>query len=106
VQEKRFRVERMIIMVVRGVVPRAKQEELEARYAYLREDPLPAGIIRSTLMRGVHNPRLYSISTVWTCTDAVNRCARKMKLLPAEKIFQTLGIRSEKQVFEVLDTVP
>jgi hypothetical protein len=95
-----------MLVVVSGIVPPPRQEELEAAFAYLKEQPLPPGVVRSTLSRCLDIPDKYLISTVWKSPEAYQRYIRKVKVLRTVRLFRKFGIKPEVLKCELLDTIP
>jgi len=96
----------MVIVETNGRIPPEHLENFEASYAYLKQKPIPTGILRSTLYSSNRKHRAYHIVTVWKSREAYQRYISKIKTLEAVRIFRSVGVEPAIKLFDVVDNIP
>jgi quinol monooxygenase YgiN len=66
-----------VITVVEGKIPQSKRKTFETSYADLRYEPMPTGLIETTLLRENNNSGIYRIQGRWKNQEAVEIMRKK-----------------------------
>ncbi len=95
-----------IITIVEGTVPAGRNAELEDAFSQAKAEPLPPGLITSTLLRNKNQPQNYLIQTVWLNHEALERMRQTTKTPKAFELFKKVGAEASIKIFEVAGSVP
>jgi quinol monooxygenase YgiN len=92
-----------VITVVEGKIPQSKRKTFETSYADLRYEPMPTGLVETTLLRENNNSGIYRIQGRWESQEAVE-IMRKKETPKAIELFQKLGVSPKLAIYEIADT--
>ncbi len=90
----------MLLTVLEGTVDPARGSDLEAAFR-AAESPIPAGLLRSELIRSAGDPTRWRIQTLWESRAALD--AMRGKGTPAGVLmFRAAGAEASLSIFEVV----
>ncbi len=95
-----------IITIVEGKVPSLKANEFEANFALAKKEPLPPGLVSTSLLRNSKNPDVYKILTVWESMEALEKMRSSTSTPKAIALFQNIGGNPTLSIHELVDVVP
>ncbi len=95
-----------IITIVEGKVPSDKSAELEYSFQAAKTQPLPPGLVTTSLLKNTNEPEVYRIQTVWENREVLEKMRQSTQTPRAIEIFQKAGANATLQVYEVVDTLP
>lgn len=95
-----------VITIVEGRVPISKAREFETAYASLKQDVLPPGLIRSSLLRNSDNPEIYRIETVWESREALEKMRSSTQTPKAIELFQKVKASPRVEIYDIVNNVP
>jgi heme-degrading monooxygenase HmoA len=94
----------MILTVLEAQVPLGKEAALQAAYAAAAKE-LPAGLVRSELLRDARDATRWRIQTWWSSREALD--AMRSTGTPAGVLmFRAANAEPTLSVFEVVNTLP
>jgi hypothetical protein len=91
----------LVITVLDAVIAPARAADLEAAYAQAAQEPLPPGLLRSSLQRSVSNPMQWRIETIWRSPEAL-AAMRQAGKPRGIQIFEAAGASPTPGIFEVV----
>ena len=77
-----------------------RESALLAAYHAAAEEPLPAGLIRSALLRDVNDPTLWRIETMWESHEALETM-RRGRTPRGLQIFLSVAAEPSLTIFDV-----
>lgn len=95
-----------VITIVEGRVPISKAREFETAYASLKQDVLPPGLIRSSLLRNNDNPDIYRIETVWENREVLEKMRSSTQTPKAIELFQKVKASPRVEIYDIVNNVP
>jgi hypothetical protein len=94
-----------ILTVLEAKVPEGNEPALQAAYKAAGGDRLPAGLVRSELVRDVRDPQRWRIQTWWASREALE--AMRSAGTPAGVLmFRSAGVEPTLSLFEVTASIP
>jgi heme-degrading monooxygenase HmoA len=95
----------MVLTVLEANVPVGRETELQAAYASAGSVGLPAGLVRTQLLRDARDATRWRIQTWWSSREALD--AMRTAGPPAGVLmFRAAGAEPVLSVFEVMDELP
>lgn len=95
----------MILTVLEAQLPQGGEEALRAAYAAAGVEPFPPGLVRTELLRDVHEAARWRIQTWWASREALE--AMRGAGTPAGvRMFRAAGAEPTLSIFEVVDGLP
>jgi heme-degrading monooxygenase HmoA len=95
----------MILTILEARVPAGGDTALRAAYRSAVQEALPAGLIRTQLVRDARDPTRWRIQTWWSSREDLD--AMRGQGTPAGVLmFRAAGAEPELSVFEVVDDFP
>ncbi|MFJ8041953.1 antibiotic biosynthesis monooxygenase family protein [Kitasatospora sp. NPDC096147] len=89
-----------VLSEVSGVVGPDREAELVTSYRELVAEPLPAGLIRTELLRGPDGR--WRVQSLWRDRAALEAVRADPKLAAAPRLFRTVGVEPELTVFQLM----
>ncbi|HEX9564699.1 MAG TPA: antibiotic biosynthesis monooxygenase [Gemmatimonadaceae bacterium] len=94
----------MVLTVLEAQVPPGQESALQAAYEAAAAGALPAGLVRSELLRDRRDATRWRIQTWWTSREALE--AMRTAGTPAGVLmFRAAGVEPVLQVFDVVSTL-
>ena len=93
-----------VVTVLEASVLPDRGEDLQAAWTAVASGPLPAGLVRSHLLRDSNDPSRWRIETVWESRDALSVMRRAGKPKGVQ-MFEAAGAEPALSVFEMVDEV-
>lgn len=93
----------MIVTMVSGQLPEARNADIEAAFKQLISHGLPAGLVESFLLHGEANT--WRIATVWASQEALDEMRRSTDVPGAIRVFRSVGVEPDVAFFETLQHV-
>ena len=94
----------MMLTVLEAHVAPANEAALLAAYRDAAREPLPAGLVRSTLVRAASDATLWRIETLWQSRESLD--AMRGKGTPRGiLIFRAAAAEPTPSIFEVVDAL-
>jgi hypothetical protein len=92
-----------VVTVVRGQVPTNREAELIGGFAGLKNDPRPAGLLKSELHRGEDG--WWQIQTVWRDRTALDAMRAGSEPPAAPRLFRQVGAEPTLQIYEIVSVI-
>ena len=90
-----------VVTVLEARVSQERASDLQAAFAQAAAGPFPAGLIRSTLLRGAGDPTLWRIETTWRSHEAL-AAMRQAGKPRGIQIFESAGATPSLTIFEAV----
>jgi len=95
----------MILTVLEADLPAGHEAALQAGFAAAGEKGVPAGLVRSELVRDAREPQRWRIQTWWSSREALD--AMRSAGTPAGLLmFRAAGAEPALSIFHVVATLP
>jgi len=95
-----------VVTIVEGKIPSFKMAEFEAAYASTKKEPLPPGLMMSSLLKNSKTPEIYRIQTVWQSHEALEKMRSSTNTPKAIELFQKVGATPNLEVYYIVDNLP
>ncbi len=93
------------VTVLEAHVEPDRESALLAAYRAAGQEPLPPGLVRSTLLRDVNDPTLWRIETVWESHEALE-AMRRGRTPRGLQIFRSAEAEPSLTIFDVAAELP
>jgi len=93
------------ISVLQAHVEADRESALLAAYRALSQEPLPPGLVRSTLLRDVNDATLWRIETLWESHEALE-AMRRGGTPRGLQIFLSVAAQPSLTIFDVAAELP
>lgn len=95
----------MVLTILEANVRLGQEAALQAAYQAAAAADLPAGLVRTELLRDVREPARWRIQTWWASRDALD--AMRSAGTPAGVLmFRAAGAEPTLSIFDVVNTIP
>jgi heme-degrading monooxygenase HmoA len=95
----------MLLTVLEANVPLGQESSLEAAYQAAAATTLPAGLVRTELLRDSRDPSRWRIQTWWQSREVLD--AMRQAGTPAGVLmFRAAGAEPSLSIFEVVNAIP
>ena len=95
----------MILTVLEAHVEPAQEAALQTTYRDAGRDPLPPGLIKSTLLRAANDRTMWRIQTLWESREALD-AMRGTGTPRGVLIFRSAGAEPRLSILEVVAVLP
>ncbi len=94
-----------VVTVVEGQVPQSKSKEFEESFSMAKKEPLPPGLISSSLLRLSKSPETYRIQTIWASREDLERMRTSTQKPKAIELFLNVGVQPVLEVYDVINNI-
>ncbi len=95
----------MVLTVLEATVPFGQEAALQAAYQGAATTSLPAGLVRTELLRDSREPSRWRIQTWWESRDAL-QAMRNAGTPAGVLMFRAAGAEPTLSIFDVVSTLP
>jgi heme-degrading monooxygenase HmoA len=95
-----------VITTVEVNVLISRANEFEKNFASGKQEPIPPGLLSSSLLRNSRNHETYKIQTVWESSEALEKMRKSTRTPKAIELFQKVNVEPTLEAFEIVDIIP
>ncbi len=95
-----------VLTVVEGKITLTKQKEFEDSFRAAKKDPVPPGLVASSLLKNTNTTEIYRIQTVWQSLEALGKMRSSTQTPKAVELFLRVGTKPTVEIYEFIDNVP